>query len=88
MIKLWAKVIKDDKIRKDMIYQRWGKFDPADFRTYLVEICYDFDIPTPVVLKSHKFNFRKFNVAKFRESDFVETVDFDALVIENASENQ
>jgi hypothetical protein len=44
------------------------------------------DIPTPVVLSSHVRNYTLFNVAKFRKEDFVESVPFDTLQLENAGD--
>lgn len=86
MLKIWAKIITDDRIVKDLLYKRPMKYASSDFMTHLMEICYELDIPTPVVLKSHKYNFAKFNSTFFRVGDFVETVDFERLVLENASE--
>ncbi|MCL2797101.1 MAG: hypothetical protein FWD58_03495 [Firmicutes bacterium] len=86
MLKIWAKTLVNDKITRDLMFKRFEKFDYARFMDYLVEVCYELDIPTPVVLKCHAANFREFNVARFRVCDFVERVDFEILVLENASD--
>lgn len=86
MLKIWAKTMIKDKITRDQIYKRDEKFDRDKLMEYLVDMCYNFDIPTPLVLKSHITNFDKFNITRFKKSDFVEEIDFDSLVIENASE--
>lgn len=87
MLKIWAKtIIQKDKIQKDLLFTRPEPYVPEDFMSYLMEICYEMDIPTPVVLKSHKHNFTQFNTTRFRASDFVESVDFEVLVLENASD--
>ena len=86
MLKIWAKALIKDKIVKDMLYKRFEKYDPEKFMEYLIEICHEFDYPTPVVLKSHTKNFASFNVTRFKASDFVEPIDFDVLVLENASD--
>ena len=86
MFKIWAKTIKNHKIVKDTVYHNADKFDESEFLHYLTEICYDLDIPTPVILKSHLQNFTRYNIAKFRKEDFVESVPFDMLQLENASE--
>lgn len=86
MLKIWAKTYKDDKIIKDLLYTKSAKYDTGKFIDYLVDICYEFDIQTPIVLKSHKFNFTKFNCTRFKACDFLEEVNFDSLVLENASE--
>lgn len=50
---------------------------------YLAEICDKLDIPTPLLLKPHIFNYAKFNHVVFRPADFMESVQFDKLVLEN-----
>ncbi len=52
---------------------------------YLSDICEELDIPTPVMLKTHIFNYAKFRTVKFLPRDFTETPEFDKLVIENIS---
>lgn len=86
MIKLWAKLIKNNKIVKQTLYQKDGKLVWSEMHNYLVDIAYELDIPTPILIKSHLFNFAKFNHVKFIKSDFVEKIDFDNLFIENLSE--
>ena len=86
MLKIWAKALVKDKIVKDMMYKRFEKYDSEKFTEYLVEICHEFDYPTPVVLKSHTKNFDSFHITRFKASDFVEPVSFDTLVLENASD--
>lgn len=86
MFKIWAKTIKDHKITASYLYHSADKFNCDDFLSYLAEICNDMDIPTPVLLKSHVKNYLYYNVAKFRPSDFVESVPFDILQLENASD--
>lgn len=82
MFKIWAKTIKNDKVQKSLMYKGEDKYDTELFSKYLVEICEQLDIPTPVVLKSHTRNFDTFNVTRFLPSDFVEQVNFDAFTIE------
>lgn len=86
MFKIWAKTIKNHKIVKDTVYRNAEKFDEDEFLRYLTDICYDLDIPTPVILKSHLQNFKLYNIAKFRPEDFVESVSFDLLQLENAND--
>ena len=45
------------------------------------------DIPSPVVLKTHARNYMEFNTCTFQTRDFVETINFEKLVLENAIEN-
>jgi hypothetical protein len=83
MFRIWAKVMKEDHIVKQYDYNREEKFTYANFFRYLSEICDTLDVPTPVLLKTHIFNYAKFNRVVFRPSDFMETPPFDKLVLEN-----
>ena len=59
------------------------KLTYSHFFNYLADICRELDVPTPVLLKTHIFNFAKFNHVRFYPRDFVEGVDFDYLLLEN-----
>lgn len=83
MFRMWGKVLKDGKIVKQVTYERVDKFAYSSFFNYLADICEELDIATPVLLKTHIFNYAKFNQVKFIPRDFAESVDFDKLVIEN-----
>ncbi len=83
MFRIWGKVIKDGKIIKQVTYERVDKFAYSSFFNYLADICEELDIATPVLLKTHIFNYAKFNTVKFIPRDFAESVDFDKLVLEN-----
>ena len=83
MFKIGAKIITDGKIEKQLTYEREDKFSYSDFFTYLADICEGLDIATPVLIKTHIFNYAKFNTVRFLPRDFAETVEFDKLVLEN-----
>ena len=87
MVRIWAKVIKDNKLVKDMIWESIDTYRPSDLYLYMQEICHTLDIGSPVVLKTHEQNFENFNICTFLPSDFVEIVNFDKLIIENAKED-
>lgn len=83
MFRIWAKVIKGEKIIKQLTYEREDKFTYSQFFTYLTDICEGLDICTPVLLKTHIFNYAKFGTVRFLPRDFTETPDFDKLVLDN-----
>lgn len=83
MFAIWAKVTADGRIVKQTTYRREEKFTYSAFFGYLAEICDELDIPTPVLLKTHLFNYAKFRHVVFRPSDFMEEVGFDRLILEN-----
>ena len=83
MVKLWFKVIKDDKIVKQFVYESDEKFTYSRFSEYISQGCYALDEATPLILRNHIMNFAKFNGVRFLPSDFVEFVGFDRLQVEN-----
>lgn len=83
MFRIWAKVIKDEKIIKQITYERDDKLVWSQFWQYLSDICEELDIATPVLLKTHIFNYAKFGLVRFIPRDFAESVDFDKLILNN-----
>lgn len=72
----------DDKLTRNFLYTREDEYCESDFNDYLYEICSQMDIPSPVVLPTHRRYFKEFNVCTFKRGDFVETVDFDKMTLE------
>jgi hypothetical protein len=85
MFKIWAKVMKGEKIIKQLNYEGKEKFTYSHFFSYLAEICYELDIPTPVLLKTHIFSYAKFRTVRFLPRDFTEQPEFDRLILDNIS---
>ena len=83
MLKIWAKVMKEGRIVAQTTYEREDTFTYAEFFHYLADICAALDIPTPVLLKPHLFQYAKFRHVVFRKTDFMEDVPFDKLLLEN-----
>ena len=83
MVRIWAKVMKNGKIMKQFVYEREGTTDYSIFFEYVRDICEALDIPTPGLIKTHLFNYAKYNTVRFTADDFVEKTDFDKLVLEN-----
>ena len=86
MVRIWAKIMTDNKLDKDLLYEAVGSFDKKDLYLHVQEICHKLDIPSPVVLKTHEYNYMTFNTCMFLERDFVESVNFEKLILENAAE--
>lgn len=85
MIRIWAKTIVKHKITKSYIYESIDNFNKETFYLHMQEICHNLDIPSPVVLAYHINNYVEFNNCTFTQRDFVESINFDKLVIEEAS---
>lgn len=82
-MKIWAKLMKDGKIKKQFVYERDEAVVYSKFFEYLTDICQKLDVSTPVLLKTHIFNFAKFNRTKFYAKDFVESFPYDHLLLES-----
>ena len=82
-MRLWAKLMHDGHISKQFVYENPEKLTYSHFFDYIVEIAQKLDIPTPVLTKTHIFNFAKFNHVKFIARDFVESLGYDCLFLEN-----
>ncbi len=83
-MKLWVKTIKGEKITTSVLYDVPGAYEPKKLLEYLTDICFSLDIPRPIIIDKHIKEMRNFNHTIFKESDFVESVDFDKLWIEVA----
>jgi len=86
MIKIWAKCETNHKLGRNIIYTSLDKYNPDTLFTHISALCHELDIPTPVILKSHIMNFDLYNTVTFKKRDFVESIDFDALVLEHVIE--
>lgn len=82
-MKIWAKLLVDDKNVKDAIIENKMAMTFANYEELLRNIADVLDIPTPLTMKIHFNHFKQFNTHKFNEKDFVESIDFDYLEIEN-----
>ena len=85
MIRIWAKIILDNKLIKDLIYESIDNYSRDGFFEHISEICYRLNISSPVLIKNHYESFENFNNIKFLPRDFIESVSFDRLEIENAA---
>ena len=80
--RIWLRTIgEDDKILKEKIYEYTGDTMNA-FVEKLREACIEIDEATPVVLRSHYNSFKQFNVVRFVERDFVESIYFKKMILE------
>lgn len=83
MFRIWAKVLKGEKITKQIVYESDEKFVYSQFFSYLSDICGELDIETPILLKTHIFSYAKFRTVRFLPRDFAEKPEFDKLVLDN-----
>ncbi len=85
-MKIWAMIMQKDKLVKDLIYNSDLSLNSKNYQKILQEISYNLDIATPVNLPTHFNHFIKFNRVKYIPRDFIEQIDFTALILENVTE--
>ena len=83
MVKISAKIIRNHKTVKTFTYVNVNEYDRNSFYDYLVEICRKLDISTPIVIPYNVDCYENFNSVSFKSEDFVDTVTFDSLLLEN-----
>ena len=75
MIKIWGKILVDGKIIKQISLD--VDAHSTTFFDMLKNFCQQLNIPTPVLLDKHVYDFNVFHLCTFKPDDFVETVLFD-----------
>ena len=85
MVRIWAKVMLEQKIIKETMFESDEAFDIQHLPLYLMDICEKLDLSVPVILSKHVRYYYLFNLTKFSIDDFIGESGFDELVLENAS---
>ncbi len=85
MVRIWARTVSENKITRSYIYESIDNFNESTFYKHIEKICHEMDIPTPAILKTHIANYVDFNNSVFLPRDFIESIDFEKFIIENAA---
>ena len=83
MFRLWGKIWKDNRLLKDTVICD----ETQDTRTHKIfhaldAVCYEFDLGKPIWLDSNIEEFQKRDKTRFRQDNFVESIEFDYLEIQ------
>lgn len=82
IFRLWAKIMKDNHLVKDLVVcneehaKRTKKVLDA-----LDEVCVTFDLSKPIWLESTITDFKRHDKTRFSQDNFIETIEFDYLEI-------
>ena len=80
--RIWLRTVAgDEKILKESIFD-WRGDTLTSLSEVLANVCESLDEPTPIVLKSHLQDLKRFNVTRFSARDFVEIVYFEKMILE------
>ncbi len=80
MIKIWAKILIEGKVIKSAVSEINPK--STTFFDMLKELTAKLNIPTPVLLEKHVYDFNLFHISTFKPFDFIEDVNFDSFTLE------
>ena len=79
MIKIWGKVITNEKIVKSKTVK--VDTETTTFFDMLSSMCHSLNIPTPVLLDKHVYDFNLFKICTFNQDDFIENISFDKFIV-------
>ncbi len=78
MDKLWVRLMKNHRMVKHTAMPcQW-----EEVQDVLAEVCREFDVPMPMWLDKHEFEFEQFRRTAFTQEHFVEDIRFDRMEIE------
>jgi len=82
MIKIWGKLVKDNRTIKDIVVTSDIEGSYQDnLKNCLNEICNKFDIPKPYWLPTNLEEYNKRGKTIFNAYNFVEDIEFDKFII-------
>ena len=87
-MRLWTKLIKNDKIIKDNVFELPANYDINRLELYLSEICGAMDIEKPILLKKHYEHLYYFHSTTFFKDDFIDDCNFDKMICELIADKQ
>jgi len=89
MLKIWGKLIKDNRIIKNEVsISETEETYQENLKMCITELCYKFDISTPYWLKPNINEYNKRHKTSFDKNNFIEEIDFDQFMIEELKPNE
>ncbi|MEY8000433.1 hypothetical protein AB8U03_09550 [Clostridium sp. Mt-5] len=83
MIRIWGKIIKNNKIVKDKVVEFTGSGNyQQDLKNSIIELCNKFDIEKPYWLPGNLDEYNKRSKTIFTQDNFMDEFPFDKFVIE------
>lgn len=89
MLRIWGKVIKDNKIIKDavVVSEIEGEYQQR-LKSCIVDLCRRFDIEKPYWLPSNLNEYNSRNKTIFDKHNFIDEINFDRFVIEELKDEK
>ncbi len=87
IMKLWIKLIKNEKILANIVAENDLPLTWDNYESMLTEACHKLDLSTPITLSMHFNSLVRFNITEYKARDFIEPIDFTKLTVENINED-
>lgn len=89
MLRIWGKIVKDNKIIKDAVAtsEIEGEYQER-LKVCIVELCRRFDIEKPYWLPSNLNEYNSRNKTIFDKHNFIDEIDFDRFIIEELKDEK
>jgi len=87
-MRLWTKLIKNDKIIQDNVFNLPDNYNINKLELYLSDICNELDVACPILVKKHYEHLFYFHNTTFLKDDFIEECKFDKMTCELISNTQ
>ena len=80
MLKMWAKLIRDNKLTAQAVVPIEETL-PAEqlLKAALEEICHELDLSNPIVQSKHVRDIEQYRLTRFLPESFIEDVPFDRM---------
>jgi len=89
MLKIWGKLITDNRIIKNEVsISEIEDSYQENLKMCITELCYKFDISTPYWLKPNINEYNKRHKTSFDQNNFIEEINFDQFMIEELKPNE
>lgn len=85
-MKLWIKLIKEEKILANLVAENDLPLSWENYESLLSETCHKLDLSTPITLSMHFNSLVRFNITEYKARDFIEPIDFTKLTVENIND--
>lgn len=87
-MRIWGKIWKANRLVRDSVYED----NRADTRTHKIfaaidEFCREFDLSKPIWLDANVSEFQRHSRTRFRQDNFIDSIDFDYLEIQVIEED-
>ncbi len=81
MFRVWAKIVKENRLQKDMVIENSSAVQSrtAKVMDALEKVCNTFDLSHPIWLDNNISDFKRLAKTRFTADNFVETIPFDYL---------